>query len=95
MVKSAARYGCLPNSLKRGTVLQAGMFKQIEMPVPSYETRFVGDERDMLNMELQRDLPPNTPLRQQDLKSTTMVKRGQQVLVGCGRRQRIFDHCAG
>jgi len=71
-------------SLKRGTVLLAGMFKQIEMPVPSYETRFVGDERDMLNMELQRDLPPNTPLRQQDLKSTTMVKRGQQVLVAVG-----------
>jgi len=44
----------------------------------------VGDEREMLNMELLRDLPANTPLRQQDLKSSTMVKRGQQVLVAVG-----------
>jgi len=71
-------------ALKRGTALQTGMFKQVDMPVPAYETRFVGEERDMLNMELQRDLPPNTPLRQQDLKSSTMVKRGQQVLVAVG-----------
>jgi len=71
-------------TLKRGTTLQAGMFKQADLPVPSYETRFVGDEREMLNMELLRDLPANTPLRQQDLKSSTMVKRGQQVLVAVG-----------
>ncbi len=71
-------------TLKRGTALQAGMFKQADLPVPSYETRFVGDEREMLNMELLRDLPANTPLRQQDLKSSTMVKRGQQVLVAVG-----------
>jgi len=71
-------------SLKRGTVLQAGMFKQAEMPVPAYENRLVGDEREMINMELQRDLPANTPLRLQDLKSSTMVKRGQQVLVAVG-----------
>jgi len=30
-------------SLKRGTVLQAGMFKQADMPVPAYESRLVGD----------------------------------------------------
>ena len=71
-------------TLKRGTTLQAGMFKQTDLPVPAYETRFVGDEREMLNMELLRDLPANTPLRQQDLKSSTMVKRGQQVLVAVG-----------
>ena len=71
-------------SLKRGTVLQAGMFKQADMPVPAYESRLVGDEREMINMELQRDLPANTPLRLQDLKSSTMVKRGQQVLVAVG-----------
>ncbi len=71
-------------TLKRGTTLQAGMFKQLDMPVPAYETRLVGDERDMLNMELQRDLPANTPLRLQDLKASTMVKRGQQVLVAVG-----------
>jgi flagella basal body P-ring formation protein FlgA len=71
-------------SLKRGTTLQAGMFKQIELPVPAYENRLVGDERDMLNMELLRDLPANTPLRVQDLKASTMVKRGQQVLVAVG-----------
>ncbi len=71
-------------TLKRGTTLQAGMFKQVDMPVPAYETRLVGDERDMLNMELQRDLPANTPLRLQDLKASTMVKRGQQVLVAVG-----------
>jgi flagella basal body P-ring formation protein FlgA len=54
------------------------------MPVPAYESRLVGDEREMINMELQRDLPANTPLRLQDLKSSTMVKRGQQVLVAVG-----------
>ena len=71
-------------SLKRGTTMQPGMFKPMEQTVAAHETRFVNDERELLNTELLRDLPANTPLRLQDLKASTMVKRGQQVTVAVG-----------
>ena len=71
-------------SLKRGTPMQPGMFKPVEQSVAAHETRFVNDERELLNTELLRDLPANTPLRLQDLKASTMVKRGQQVTVAVG-----------
>jgi flagella basal body P-ring formation protein FlgA len=71
-------------SLKRGTTVQAHMFKVLEQTVPAHETRFVNDERELLNTELVRDLPANTPLKLQDIKASTMVKRGQQVTVAVG-----------
>lgn len=71
-------------ALKRGTPVQAGLFKMVEQTVPAQETRFVSDERELTNMELLRDLPANTPLKLQDIKAATMVKRGQQVTVAVG-----------
>jgi flagella basal body P-ring formation protein FlgA len=71
-------------SLKRGTTMQPGMFKPVEQSVSAHETRFVNDERELVHTELLRDLPANTPLKLQDLKASTMVKRGQQVTVAVG-----------
>lgn len=71
-------------AVKRGTPIQPGLFKAVEQSVPSQETRLVSDERELTNMELLRDLPANTPLKLQDIKSATMVKRGQQVTVAVG-----------
>ncbi len=71
-------------ALKRGTPIQPGLFKAVEQTVPSQETRLVSDERELTNMELLRDLPANTPLKLQDIKAATMVKRGQQVTVAVG-----------
>ncbi len=71
-------------ALKRGTPIQPGLFKAVEQTVPSQETRLVSDEPELTNMELLRDLPANTPLKLQDIKAATMVKRGQQVTVAVG-----------
>ena len=71
-------------ALKRGTTLQPGLFKPMEQSVSAHETRYVNDERELVNTELLRDLPANTPLKLQDLKASTMVKRGQQVTVAVG-----------
>ena len=71
-------------SLKRGTTMLPGMFKPVEQSVSAHETRYVNDERELVNTELLRDLPANTPLKLQDLKASTMVKRGQQVTVAVG-----------
>jgi len=70
--------------LKRGTAVQANMFKVLEQAVPAHETRFIQAEHELANTELVRDLPANTPLKSQDLKAATMVKRGQQVTVAVG-----------
>jgi flagella basal body P-ring formation protein FlgA len=60
------------------------LFKAVEQAVPAQETRLVSDERELTNTELLRDLPANTPLKLQDIKAATMVKRGQQVTVAVG-----------
>ena len=77
-------------SIKRGTTVQPGMFKTAEISVPAHETRFVSDEKDMANTELLRDMPANTPLKMQDLKPATMVRRGQQVTVAVGGEGKGF-----
>lgn len=76
--------------IKRGTMVQRGMFKTAEISVPAHETRFVSDERELLNTELLRDLPVNTPIKMQDLKQAAMVKRGQQVIVSVGGEGKGF-----
>jgi flagella basal body P-ring formation protein FlgA len=70
--------------LKRGTVIQPGMLQQITLALPAGDTQLVADPRDVQNMELLRDWPANTPLRNYDVKPTQLVKRGQQVLVSVG-----------
>ena len=76
--------------IKRGTVVQPGMFKSTEVSVPAQETRFVSDERELVNTELLRDLPANTPLKMQDLKASALVRRGQQVTVAVGGEGKGF-----
>ncbi len=76
--------------LKRGTLVQPGMFKTTEISVPAHETRFVSDERELTNTELLRDLPVNTPIKMQDLKQAALVKRGQQVIVSVGGEGKGF-----
>ncbi len=70
--------------LKRGTALQAGMLKATEISMPASENTIIRNEKDLLHMELVRDLPANTPIRSYDIKPSTMVKRGQQVTVSIG-----------
>ncbi len=77
-------------SIKRGTSVQPGMFKTAEITVPAHETRFVSDERELVNTELLRDLPANTPVKMQDLKPAALVRRGQQVTVAVGGEGKGF-----
>ena len=44
----------------------------------------LSNPKDVVNMELLRDLPANTPLKSFDLKPMVMIKRGQQVIVSVG-----------
>ena len=73
--------------LKRGTVLQPDMFSYAEMPVGGMENQIISDTKLIKNMELVRDLTPNTPLRSYDVKTAVLVKRGQEVLVTAGEGQ--------
>ena len=73
-----------PQMLKRGTVIQPTMLQQTTLALPAGDTQLVVDPRDVQNMELLRDWPANTPLRNYDVKPTQLVKRGQQVLVSVG-----------
>lgn len=70
--------------LKRGTNLQAGMLKATEVSMPASENSIIRNQKDLINMELVRDLPANTPIRSYDIKPSIMVKRGQQVTVSIG-----------
>jgi len=73
--------------LKRGTLLTASMFKATEMQTPGAESQLISDPKSLVNMELIRDLAPNTPLRTFDLKTAVLVKRGQEVQVTAGEGQ--------
>ena len=73
--------------LKRGTLLSPGMFTVTELPAAGMETQLIQDPKLLVNMELVRDLLPNTPLRTYDVKNAIMVKRGQEVLVTAGSGQ--------
>ena len=73
--------------LKRGTVISPSMFSYAEMPVAGMENQIISDANLLKNMELVRDLTPNTPLRTYDVKTAVLVKRGQEVLVTAGEGQ--------
>jgi len=70
--------------LKRGTVISPSMFSYAEMPAAGMENQIISDANLLKNMELVRDLTPNTPLRSYDVKTAVLVKRGQEVLVTAG-----------
>jgi flagella basal body P-ring formation protein FlgA len=70
--------------LKRGTVISPSMFSYAEMPAAGMENQIISDANLLKNMELVRDLTPNTPLRSYDVKNAVLVKRGQEVQVTAG-----------
>ena len=70
--------------LKRGTVLTPAMFTATEMPAPGMESQLINDPKLIVNMELSRDLTPNTPLKTYDVKTAVLVRRGQEVQVTAG-----------
>ena len=73
--------------LKRGTVISPSMFSYAEMPAAGMENQIISDANLLKNMELVRDLTPNTPLRSYDVKNAVLVKRGQEVQVMAGEGQ--------
>ena len=73
--------------LKRGTLITPAMFVEAEMPIPGMENQVIVDSKLLVNMELVRDLTPNSPLRTYDVKAAIMVKRGQEVQVSAGQGQ--------
>ncbi len=73
--------------LKRGTIISPDMFTLTDMPASGMENQVITDPKLALNMELVRDLAPNSPLRTYDLKKAVMVKRGQEVQVTAGQGQ--------
>jgi flagella basal body P-ring formation protein FlgA len=73
--------------LKRGTLITPAMFSSTEMPVGGMENQIISDAHLLKNMELVRDLTPNTPLRSYDVKNAVLVKRGQEVQVTAGEGQ--------
>jgi flagella basal body P-ring formation protein FlgA len=70
--------------LKRGTLLSPDMFTAAEMPAPGMESALIHDPKLIANMELTRDLTPNTPLKTYDVKPAVLVRRGQEVQVTAG-----------
>jgi flagellar basal body P-ring formation protein FlgA len=73
--------------LKRGTVIRPEMFSYAEMPSAGMENQIISDANLLKNLELVRDLTPNTPLRSYDVKNAVLVKRGQEVQVNAGEGQ--------
>ena len=70
--------------LKRGTLINPSMFTTEYASVPGAEGQLITDAKVLANMELVRDLPPNTPLKTYDFKPAILVKRGQEVQVTAG-----------
>ena len=70
--------------LKRGTLLNPSMFTTEYASVPGAEGQLISDPKVLVNMELVRDLPPNTPLKTYDFKPAILIKRGQEVQVTAG-----------
>ncbi len=73
--------------LKRGTVITPAMFTTAEMPAAGMENQIISDSNVLNNMQLIRDLTPNTPLRSYDVRTAILVKRGQEVHVKAGEGQ--------
>jgi flagella basal body P-ring formation protein FlgA len=73
--------------LKRGTVITPAMFSYADMPAAGMESQIISDANLLKNLELVRDLTPNTPLRSYDVKNAVLVKRGQEVHVTAGEGQ--------
>ena len=73
--------------LRRGTVLQASFFKQMELPIAATDAMVLSQFKEIENTELLHDIGADQAIRNYDIKPTLLVKRGQQVnfSVGEGR----------
>ena len=73
--------------LRRGTILQASFFKQVDLNIPNTDTMVLSQFKEIENTELLHDMGADQAIRNYDIKPTLLVKRGQQVnfSVGEGR----------
>jgi hypothetical protein len=65
------------------------------MPIPGMENQVIVDSKLLVNMELVRDLTPNSPLRTYDVKAGDHGQTGARSAGQRRPRTRIFDHHAG
>jgi len=70
--------------LRKGTLLQASFFKQIEMTIASTDTMVLSQFKEIENTELLHDMGTDQAIRNYDIKPTLLVKRGQQVNFSIG-----------
>jgi flagellar basal body P-ring formation protein FlgA len=70
--------------LKRGTILQASQFKQVEMPVAATDSMVLSQFKEIENTELLHDMGAEQAIRNYDIKPTLLVKKGQQVNFSIG-----------
>ena len=73
--------------LKRGTLLSPSMFRLTNKVTPGMDGQLIQDPKQVSNMELVRDLLPDTPLKTYDVKNAVLIKRGQNVLITVGEGQ--------
>jgi len=70
--------------LRRGTILQASQFKQIEMAVALTDSMVLSQFKEIENSELLHDMGAEQAIRNYDIKPTLLVKKGQQVNFSIG-----------
>ena len=73
--------------LKRGTLLSPSMFHTVNKTTLGMDGQLIQDPKQVSNMELVRDLLPDTPLKTYDVKNAVLIKRGQSVLITVGEGQ--------
>ena len=61
--------------LRRGTVLQASFFKQVELPIASTDAMVLSQFKEIENTELLHDMGVDQAIRNYDVKPTLLVKR--------------------
>jgi len=70
--------------LRRGTVLQASLFRRVETPIANTDGQVLTQFKEIENSELLHDMGSDQVLHNFDIKPALLVKRGQQVTVMIG-----------
>ena len=73
--------------LRRGMTLNAEHVRLAEMDAQGLPAKVLEQMSQVMYVELLRDVPPDTPLRSQDIRPIILVKRGQMVLMSIGQAQ--------
>jgi len=71
--------------LRRGMTLNAEHVRLAEMDAQGLPVKVLEQVSQVMYVELLRDVPPDTPLRSQDIRPIILVKRGQMVLLSIGQ----------